>query len=285
MMLLLQLALASRVLLDAHNCYTENGRWGDRIERALQQGLPIAIEQDLAWFQGKSILTHQKNFTGAEPGMKEYFFERIRPIVENELRSGDKNRWPVIVLNLDFTTEEPEHHRAIWQLLGEYESWLTTAKKNGDQPEKLDKKPILVLTGMNDVQEQTFHTAVPDGARLRVFGAAHPGAPATNYRRWSNNPWSVVEEGGQNKAGEWTKADREKLEQLVKDAHKRKLWIRFYTLNGHAPELSATNGWTRSYNFGSLEAVQERWRAAIKAGVDFIATDQYEDFARELSHK
>jgi glycerophosphoryl diester phosphodiesterase len=117
----------------------------------------------------------------------------------------------------------------------------------------------------------------PDGA--------HPGAGATNYRRWSNNPWSVVEEGGQIKAGDWTKADREKLEQLVKDAHKRKLWIRFYTLNGHAPELSATNGWTRSYNFGSLEAVQERWRAAIKAGVDFIATDQYEDFARELSHK
>ena len=138
---------------------------------------------------------------------------------------------------------------------------------------------------MNDVQEQTFHTAVQDGTRLRVFGAAHPGAGATNYRRWSNNPWSVVEEGGQNKAGEWTKTDREKLEQLVKDAHKRKIWIRLYTLNGHAPELSATNGWTRSYNFGSLEAVQERWRAAINAGVDFVATDQYEDFARELSHK
>ena len=45
-MLLLKLALASRVLLDAHNCYPEGGLFPNRIERALRQGLPIAIEQD-----------------------------------------------------------------------------------------------------------------------------------------------------------------------------------------------------------------------------------------------
>jgi hypothetical protein len=288
-MLLVNLILASRVLLDAHNCYTENGRWADRIERALAQGVPIAIEQDLAWFQGKSVLTHEKNFTGSEPGMREYFFERVRPIVEQELKSGDRKRWPVIVLNLDFKSDEPEHHRAVWQLLGEYEAWLTTAGKKSGKPEKLaklDYKPILVLTGANDIQQRTFYDAVPDGGRLRVFGAVQGGAAgglkATNYRRWSNNPWSVVEEGGQNKAGDWTDADRDRLRQLVKDAHKRKLWIRFYTLNGHDPALSLTNGWTRSYNFGSLEAARLRWRGAIAAGVDFVATDQYEDFAREL---
>lgn len=291
-MLLLNLLLASRVLLDAHNCYTENGRWADRIDRALAQGVPIAIEQDLAWYQGRSILTHEKNFSGAEPGMREYFFERVRPVVEKELRSGDRKRWPVIVLNLDFKSDEPEHHRAVWQLLGQYEAWLTTAPKDSRKPlkpAKLDIKPILVLTGMNEVQERTFHDAVPDGARLRVFGAVQGGAagglPATNYRRWSNNPWSLVEEGGQAKAGEWTEADRDRLRKLVKDAHKRKLWIRFYTLNGHDPELGVTNGWSRGYNFGSLEAARLRWRAAIEAGVDFIATDQYEDFARELSDR
>lgn len=291
-MLLAQVVLASRVLLDAHNCYTENGRWADRIERALAQGLPIAIEQDLAWFGGKSILTHEKNFTGSEPGMREYFFERVRPIVEQELRSGDRKRWPVIVLNLDFKSDEPEHHRAVWQLLGEYEAWLTTAEKKSNKPakrQKLDYKPILVLTGVNDVQQQTFYDAVPDGGRLRVFGAVQGGAAgtqaATNYRRWSNNPWSVVEEGGQRKAGEWTEADRDRLKQLVKEAHDRHLWIRFYTLNGHAPEIGIANGWTASYNFGSLEAARLRWQAAIEAGVDFVATDQYEEFARELQAK
>ena len=70
-----------------------------------------------------------------------------------------------------------------------------------------------------------------------------------------------------------------------KEAHRRHLWIRFYTLNGHAPEASAANGWTRSYNFGSLDAVRQRWRAAIATGVDFVATDQYEEFTRELKSK
>jgi glycerophosphoryl diester phosphodiesterase len=288
--LLLQLALASRVLLDAHNCYPEDGRWADRIERALAQGVPIAIEQDLAWFGGKSILTHEKRSSGREPGMGEHFFERVRPIIEKELASGDRKRWPVIVLNLDFKTDEPEHHRAVWEILGKYEAWLTTAKKSSKKPNrvsKLDRKPILVLTGLNDVQQQTFHDAVPDGQKLRVFGAVTAGAAgtasATNYRRWSNNAWSVVEAGGQLKAGDWDEADNAKLLQLVKDAHKRGLWIRFYTLNGHARELGEANGWGRGYNFGSLEAAQKRWRAAIAAGVDFVATDQYEEFARELT--
>ena len=37
-------------------------------------------------------------------------------------------------------------------------------------------------------------------------------------------------------------------------------------------------GWTPGYNFKSLDAARTRWRAAIAAGVDFIATDQYEDY-------
>ena len=113
-------------------------------------------------------------------------------------------------------------------------------------------------------------------------GGAAGVARATNYRRWSNNAWSIVETGGQNKAGEWTAEDRARLKRLVKEAHDRKLWIRFYTLNGHAAELGEANGWGRSYNFGSLEAARERWRAAIQAGVDFVATDQYAEFGQEL---
>jgi hypothetical protein len=39
------------------------------------------------------------------------------------------------------------------------------------------------------------------------------------------------------------------------------------------------NGWDKGYNFGSREKASLRWMAAIRAGVDFIATDQYEDVA------
>ena len=67
----------------------------------------------------------------------------------------------------------------------------------------------------------------------------------------------------------------------MKRAHDNGLWVRFYTLNGHAP--GAARGWSDSYNFGTLAAARLRWRGVIDARVDFVATDQYEDFAGELA--
>ena len=82
--------------------------------------------------------------------------------------------------------------------------------------------------------------------------------PPTTYRRWWNNSWFAVEEGGQRKAGEWTPADEKRLGSLVDYAHKLGYWIRFYTLNGHTEEEA--KGWDANYNFGSREAVQKRWK-------------------------
>jgi hypothetical protein len=285
----------ARVLLDAHNCYPENGQWGDRLQRALKTGFPIAIEQDLAWYTDKvshkswSVVAHHLPPSGTEPTLKPYFFEEIRPIVERALQDRNRKDWPLITLNLDFKSEEPEHLKFIWRLLGEYESWLCTASRTADverKPGALELRPVLVLTGSSDAQQRVFHDAVPVGGRLRLFGAVNlPNnkpmlnevPSASNYRRWWNNPWSVVEDEGQPKAGDWTRADVGRLQSLVKAAHAKGLWIRFYTLNGHQETESL--GWTRSYNFGSLAQARLRWQAAIDAGADFIATDQYEAFA------
>jgi hypothetical protein len=288
-----------RVLLDAHNAYPEDGRFADRINRALATGLPLAIEQDLAWCHVRAtdrlepVVAHEPACTGTEPTLRAYFFDRVQPLLDAALAHGVTRDWPLITLNLDFKTNEPAHHAAVLALLGEYDRWLTTAIRSvdGAPPSPLRVGPLLVLTGDNDVQEQTFATGVPVGSRLRVFGAiqsqrepagqdptARPRAtPATSYRRWWNHPWSAVEVGGQRTAGEWTRADAERLQALVADAHAHGLWLRLYTLNGHAPSEGA--GWTASYNFGSLAAVTTRWQAAAEAGVDFIATDQYDAFA------
>ena len=307
-------APGARVLLDAHNCYPDGGRWADRIDRALATGLPVAIEQDLVWFRdprsgvSRSILSHGEPFTGTEPSLATHFFERIRPVVEQALRDGRRETWPLVVLNLDLKTNEPEHHAAIWETLGTYADWLTTAERvaDGSRPAPLDVKPVLVLTGNPDAQQAAFHDRVPVGGRLRVFGAipidleakvgkgreAIPklaglspaeliASGATNYRRWVNFPWAVVERGGQVEAGAWTPADAARLAALSALAHSRGLWIRFYTLNGHAE--ADDRGWTASYNFGEPAAVETRWRAARDAGVDFIATDQYEGLARILA--
>ncbi len=305
----------ARTLLDAHNCYPYHGQWTDRIDRALALGVPLAIEQDLRWYvdpasgQGRSLVAHDPPLSGGEPTLREYFFERIRPLMEAELTSGDSSRWPLITLNLDFKTEEDEHLTYLWRVLGEYEDWLTTAPKTAELS-PLEPGPLLVLTGDSERQKKVFHDDVPTGSELRLFGAAHvtgpvrdgasdemyfqraattPPAklvyqPATNYRRWWNNPWLFVEEGGQRNAGEWTEADRARLQALVDHAHNQGLWIRFYTLNGNDPEDDA-NGWFEGYSFGSLEAARLRWQAAIASGVDFVATDQYEDFHRSFASK
>jgi hypothetical protein len=220
--------------------------------------------------------------------MREYFFERIRPLVENALRENRRDTWPILTLNLDFKTDEAAHHEAVWALLGEYEAWLTTARRSAsvEEIQPLTAGPLLVLTGEQDAQERDFHDRVPIGGKLRLFGAVRRTGPSasmtrTNYRRWSNNPWSVVEPEGQRKAGPWTPEDASRLETTVRAAHEAGLWIRFYTLNGLDP-ADQSGGWSPSYNFGSLDAVRERWRAAIRAGVDFVAVDQYEDFSRVL---
>lgn len=306
----------ARVVLNAHNCYPDRGEYADRIDRALSTGLPVSIELDLAWHRDPnqpgrawSVVSHETKTHGDEPTLDRYFFEKVRPIVEKELRSGDASRWPVLYLHFNFKSTEREHVQHVAAILAKYKAWLSSARRVADlsniQP--IARKPILVMTETDATEKAVFHDEVPVGAEFFVFGSA-PGepylkkgepreqqwkrmvatapanmlkAPADNYRRWWNNSWAVVEEGGAPKAASWTDADAERLNSLVRHAHSLGYMIRFYTLNGHTPEEG--RGWGSGYNFGSLQAARQRWRAATAAGVDFIATDQYEALRASLS--
>ncbi|PWU06751.1 MAG: hypothetical protein C5B51_11610 [Terriglobia bacterium] len=299
-----------RPVLDAHNCYPYEGQWTDRLDRALRLGFPVAIEQDLTWHidratgEGRVVVSHTDKTAGNEPTLRDHFFEHVRPIVEAALRENNRSRWPLIVLHFDFKSEEPPLLRAVWDLLGTYQDWITTAVKTSDssQLSPLDARPILVLTEDSDRQEKVFYQDVPAGSKLRIFGSAHTeglrdrsgderahfaataspatllSAPATNYRRWWNNSWALVEEGGQRKAGEWTGARNARVRELAAHAHRLGYWIRFYTLDGFLP--GENRGWDEGYNFGSRAAVEQRWKAALDAGVDLIATDQYEELGQ-----
>jgi hypothetical protein len=305
-----------RVVLNAHNCYPEQGKYADRIDRALSTGLPVSIELDLAWHRdpenagkGWSVVSHETKTHGDEPTLEQYFFEKVKPLVERELREGDARRWPVLYLHFNFKSTEREHVQHVAGTLAKYAAWLSSARRVADetQMQPITRKPILVMTETDPTEKAIFHDGVGVGQPFYVFGSA-PGeayvrreesreqqwkrmvstppaqmlkARADNYRRWWNNPWAVVEEGGPPKAGAWTAADAARLRELVEHAHRLGYLIRFYTLNGHAPE--AGQGWGSGYNFGSLDAVRERWLAAQKAGVDFVATDQYEELRAALA--
>jgi len=293
----------NKPILDAHNCYPYEKQWVDRIDRALGTGFPVAIEQDIAWYEGRAVVSHTPRTNGSEPTLKEHFFERVRPIVEKALKENKPDTWPLIVLHFDFKDNRPALLHAVWNVLGEYQDWISTASQTADLLKlmPLNRRPLLVLTEDSDEQEKVFFDEVRSGERLRLFGSAHttqitekktavrnhllatlPPAQLlterpTNYRRWWNNSWYEVEEGGQPKAGDWTAEDAARLRALVDHAHVLGFWIRFYTLDGFAPGTG--KGWGEDYNFRSRAAVEKRWRAALDAGVNLIATDQYEDLA------
>ena len=299
-----------RTLLDAHNAYPERGQWTDRLNRALGTGLPIAIEQDLYWHCTDragctAVVAHDEDALDGAPTLATYFFDAVRPRMEQALRDNQRDAWPLIVLNLDFKQDTAPLLEAVWQLLDAHQAWLTTAPRTStaDRVEPLTVGPMLVLVGADPAQRRRFHDAVALGDRLLAFGAmspvriagknrtararqairmrpdAHLPRPADNYARWANFPWSVIEQGGQAKAGPWTPIDDARLRDFARRAHALGYWLRFYTLDGFT--ASDDRGWTASYNFGSLDAVRLRWGAARSAGVDFIATDQYEAFATD----
>lgn len=310
----LQFLNGNRPTVDAHNCYPYDGRWTDRIQRALGSGFPVSIEQDLAWYvdpstgKGRVVVSHSARANASDPELRTYFFEAVRPILEKGLASGDRSSWPLIILHFDFKDVQAPLLHAVWDVVGEYQDWIVSAVKSPDRHEltPLSRKPILVITEDSDAQEKVFYDEVATGAPLRIFGSAHTNMPEardkkqlahaaatlapeellsdppTTYRRWWNNSWSEVEEGGPAKAGAWTSAEMARLRSLVDRAHSLGYWIRFYTLDGFEPEEGRRNGWFEDYNFGSVQAVRLRWRAAIEAGVNFIATDQYEALAEFL---
>jgi hypothetical protein len=251
-----------------------------------------------------SVVSHDAELTGTEPTLEDHFFKRVQPMLDRAMASKTLQHWPLLILHLDFKTNETEHHRAVWDVLKRYERWLTTAPRTSGRIAPVTRGPLLVLTENGPDQEADF-TDARNGDRLLIFGSAPaPDAsriedpeqraaalaaastvalvavPATNYRRWVNFSWQVVERGGQARAGDWSIADSARLNAIVNRAHAFGYLVRFYTLNGHS--ASEHPEWTASYNFGSVDAVRRRWEAAIGAGVDLVATDQYEEFAALL---
>src|SRR6202012_3108770 len=104
----LQQVNGNHPLFDAHTCYPYDGRFNDRIDRALQTGFPVAIEQDVAWYvdpatgKGHPVVSHSEKTSSSDPTLQNYFFEHVRPIIEEALTKNDRSRWPLIVVHFDF---------------------------------------------------------------------------------------------------------------------------------------------------------------------------------------
>jgi hypothetical protein len=304
-------APGSRVQVLAHNAYPDHGKYADRLDRAIASGTPFVVEEDLAWIEGKSLLIHgAKNATAGDPTLENYFFPKVQPLMEKALRDGNKGAWPLITLYLDIKNDPVEHLEAISKVLDQHDAWLTTAVKTDDMAKQspLEVKPMMVLVEdkQNDIKQDFFYGRVAVGGKIRVFGSAEKfdenpqklprdrkaeavallaardpeqlvTRKADNYRRWFGANWAFIEKGGEQHAGEWSKASEERLRKFVNYGHRLGYFVSFYCLDGF--DAAENQGWDAEYNFGSRERVMQRWKAAIQARADFISTDHYEALA------
>lgn len=254
----------TRTVLDAHNCYPYQGKFIDRMERALKVGLPVAIEKDLVWKDGENRVSHEVEHAGEGPTLEEDFFVPLKAQMEAALRQGNRAAWPLVTLNLDFKTAEVAQAEHLYALLKKYRAWLSVGKKGSGMG--IVYGPLLVLLGSPQANEDVFYGARKEGEEILAFGAANRCGEATEYRRWCNYAFRSL-----LKLPEWR--------EQVKQAHAKGMWVRVYTINGAGEEESQKNGWGRGYMAGSREEAERLWGEFAGAGVDFIATDEYELFA------
>ncbi len=299
-----------RTLVLAHNAYPDEGKYGDRLDRALSAGLPMAIEQDLVWVNGKSLEIHNEKLAADDsPTLETYFFPKVAPIVEKALKEGNKGNWPLITLYLDIKNDPVEHLEVINKVLDKYDTWLTKAVKTADitKMSPLELKPMMIILEdkQKDIKQEFFYDRVPVGGKIRAFGGPEkfddnpnklprtarvermaglltidPDTLVTrhadNYHRWFGTDWNFIELCGPAHK-EWSAEAEARLNKFVERGHSLGYLVGVYGINGWAE--SENRGWTPEYNFGSAKDAQVRLKAALKAKVDFISTDQYEQTA------
>src|SRR5580704_7078429 len=138
----------TRVQILSHNAYPDHGKYTERLDRTIAAGMPVVVEEDLAWIDGKSLLIHgAKNVADDDPTLESYFFPKVKPIMEKALNEGNKGNWPLITLYLDIKNDPREHLEAISKVLDHYDAWLTTAVKTTDLSKQspFNLKPMMVL--------------------------------------------------------------------------------------------------------------------------------------------
>src|SRR5580692_5486211 len=168
----------ARTLMLAHNAYPDDGKYADRIDRAIAAGVPFVVEEDLVWVDGKSLEIHNPKLAAADsPTLETYFFPKVAPIVEKALKEGNKKgEWPLITLYLDIKNDPVEHLEAISKVLDKYDSWLTKAVKAADitKQSPLEYGPMLVILEdkQNDIKQEVFYDRLPVGGKIRAFGSA-----------------------------------------------------------------------------------------------------------------
>ncbi len=271
--------------ISAHNCYPANNTSTDRLVEALALGIDN-IEIDLGWDDARKHL-----IVGHDPSPRPRtiypdFEAFLVPALESHWKNPRADGAPTI-LTLDWKTSRPEAVARLKTFLDAHPDWFSSAPKADKSP--LTRRRLTVCFTGSDEAKTHYDAMIPNGGtyrafRDRVFGAgdyrddprAYAPEPASAYFRFLTLHWANVEKSGPPRAGDWTGGEAERLQALVEHAHHQGYRIRFYCLDGRLRVQSLP------YCFPNLEAARVRWKAAAKAGVDWIASDDDNEIVRTL---
>jgi hypothetical protein len=292
-LLLLALAAASDpsqrpIPVSAHNCYRVDSSKNDRLVAALALGIDN-IEIDLGWDEarGRLIVGHDESPRPgvAYPELESY----LVPALEDHWRRATPDGAPT-VLTIDWKTSRPEAVRRFKTFLDAHTGWFTSAPKAAESP--LSTRRLTVCFTGSDAAKHQYDAMVPPGEMYRAFRDTVYGgggyqkdvtqyapARASAYHRFLTFHWGNVERGGPPLAGAWTREEEARLKSLVDHLHRQGFRVRFYCLDGHTGPVVSP------YRFRDAAAARARWRAAAKAGADWVATDEYEEIVEELGRR
>ena len=275
--------------VSAHNCYLEDSASNARLVEALRLGIDN-IEIDLGWDETERRLIVGHDAKPRAGIVYADFASYFVPAIEAHWRQSPPRRdGAPTVLTIDWKTSHPDAVAAFQAFLDARPDWFSSAPKG--EPSPLTARRLTVCFTGSDEAKDRYDASIPAGGTYRafrdaVFGAGGSGyqadvaayAPkrATAYHRFLTFHWSHVERGGPMLAGAWTEADAARLEALVKHIHEQGYRVRMYCLNG---KLGPAVG---PYRFPNPAAAALRWKAAARAGADWVASDEYEEIVRVL---
>jgi hypothetical protein len=271
--------------ISAHNCYPADSTSRDRLALAVKLGIDN-IEIDLGWDEARRrlIVGHDP---APRPGLAyPEFAEYLVPALVAPWQTPRADRAPT-VLTIDWKTAHPDAIQAFHAFLGRHADWFSSAPK-ADKSSLTERRVTVCFTGSDEAKTR-YDALVPAGGEYRafrdvVFGggdykkdvADYAPSPATAYHRFLTFHWGVIERGGPPLAGAWSEEEAARLSTLVRHAHAQGYRVRFYCLDGHTgPRVSP-------YRFADDATARLRWRAAAQAGVDWVASDEYEAIVAEL---
>lgn len=276
----------STLPVGAHNCYAVDRVDNPRLIEALALGIDN-IEIDLGWDDALQALIVGHDAT-PRPGVA---YPRLHasliPALEAHWKARGTGGAPTI-LTIDWKTDRPEAVRQFKELLDGHPAWFSSAPKAPESP--LTLRRLTVCLSGSEAAKAAYDALVPPGGTYRAFCdrvvgagakyepdvAAYVPSDATPYHRFLAFHWGAIERGGPAVAGEWTRAEADRLTALADLAHRRGYRIRIYCLNGH------TGARLGGYRFPSDASARVRWTAAASAGVDWIASDEYAEIAAAL---